>query len=91
MKKSIFNKQLMIVWLVLMALSVIGLAAVKAGFHGLVLSLSLLVLAIVKIQLIADWFMELRDVRLLWRMIMLGWVLAVTGLIAVAFVLTPPA
>jgi len=81
---------LIIVWLLLVLLSMIGLAGVKAGFHGLVFSLALLVVAGLKIQLIADWFMSLREVRALWRLIMLGWVMVVTGLIAIAFIFTPP-
>lgn len=90
MKTGIRQNQLIIVWLLLMLLSLIGLGGVKAGFHGLVFSLALLVFAGLKIQLIADWFMSLREVRMLWRLIMLGWVLVVTGLIAIAFIFTPP-
>ena len=91
MKTRISQRQLTIFWLLLILLSMIGLAGVKAGFHGLLFSMALLAIAGLKIQLIADWFMSLREVRMLWRMIMLGWVLAVTGLIAIAFILTPPA
>jgi len=90
MKTAIRQHQLFIVWLLLMLLSMLGLAGVKAGLHGLTFSLALLLVAGVKIQLIADWFMSLREVRMMWRMIMLGWVLVVTGLIAIAFTLTPP-
>jgi len=90
MKTGIRQHQLIIVWLLLLLLSMIGLAGVKAGFHGLVFSLALLVVAGLKIQLIADWFMSLREVRALWRLIMLGWVMVVTGLIAIAFIFTPP-
>ena len=73
-----------------MLLSLLGIGGVRAGLHGLVFSMALLVVAALKIQLIADWFMSLREVRMLWRMIMLVWVLVVTGLIAIAFMLTPP-
>jgi len=90
MKTEIRPQQLFIVWLLLLVLGFIGLGGVKAGFHGLTFSLILLAVAGLKIQLIADWFMSLREVRMLWRMIILVWVLVVTGLIAVAFILTPP-
>ena len=90
MKTGIRQHQLVIIWLLLLLLSLIGLTGVKAGFHGLLFSMTLLAVAGLKIQLIADWFMSLREVRMLWRMIMLGWVLVVTGLIAVAFIFTPP-
>jgi len=90
MKTNIRQTQLFFIWLLLAMLGFIGLAGVKAGFHGLTFSLALLLIAGFKIQLIADWFMSLREVRMMWRMIMLGWVLVVTGLIAIAFILTPP-
>jgi len=88
MKTRIKQKQMTMIWLLLIFLSVLGVAAVKAGISGLLFSMALLLVAGLKIQLIADWYMSLIEVRLFWRMIIFVWLIVVLGLIAIAFVLT---
>ena len=73
MKSTIQQNQLLFVWACLLLLGVSGLIAVEASLYGLFFSLSMLIVAVIKIQLIAEWYMGLREVRLLWRMIMLVW------------------
>ena len=89
MKTRITHRNLTVIWLLLIFLSTLGVIAVKVGLSGLVFSMVLLLMASWKIQLIADWYMGLRETRLFWRMIIYVWLLVVIGLIAIAFVLTP--
>jgi len=89
MKTRITHRNLTVIWILLIFLSTLGVMAVKAGLSGLVFSMLLLLMASWKIQLIADWYMGLRETRLFWRMIIYVWLLVVIGLIAIAFVLTP--
>ena len=89
MKTRITHRNLTVIWILLIFLSTLGVIAVKAGLSGLVFSMVLLLMASWKIQLIADWYMGLRETRLFWRMIIYVWLLVVIGLIAIAFVLTP--
>ena len=89
MKTRITHRNLTVIWILLIFLSTLGVMAVKAGLSGLVFSMLLLLMASWKIQLIADWYMGLRETRLFWRMIIYVWLLVVLGLIAIAFALTP--
>jgi len=89
MKTRITHRNLTVIWLLLIFLSTLGVMAVKAGLSGLLFSMLLLLMASWKIQLIADWYMGLRETRLFWRMIIYVWLLVVLGLIAIAFALTP--
>ena len=89
MKTRITHRNLTVIWILLIFLSTLGVMAVKAGLSGLVFSMLLLLMASWKIQLIADWYMGLRETRLFWRMIIYVWLLVVIGLIAIAFALTP--
>lgn len=73
------------VWLFLMALTVVTYAAGWMGITGTGLIISVLIIAIVKAQLVADSFMGLRRVRGFWRPLITGYLLTVGGLIAVAF------
>jgi hypothetical protein len=54
---------------------------------GLSLSLTVLALALLKGQLIGDYFMGLRGIRGPWRWVILIWLLIPGGLIALAFYL----
>ena len=89
MKTRITHRNLTVIWLLLIFLSMLGVMAVKAGLSGLFFSMVLLLMASWKIQIIADWYMGLREVRMFWRMIIYVWLLVVIALIAIAFALTP--
>lgn len=76
-----------IVWLVLIALTVVSYEIGETGQAGTVAMLVLLGIALVKGQLVANYFMGLRHVALLWRAIAFFYFLIVGGFIALAFVI----
>ena len=79
MKKAIQNNiNIHSIWLAMVALTILSYALGKFGFSGIVSVLILLLTAVVKGTLIIRDFMELRDVSLLWRVIMYGWLWGVT-------------
>ena len=77
-----------LIWLVLMLLTVATYAIGEAGVGGTAMMLTVLGLAVLKVQMVANYFMELRHTRWLWRGIVLGWLVSVTGLIAIAYLTT---
>ncbi len=75
------------VYLVLVGLTGVTFAIGAAGLGGLPLALGVLGLALVKGQLVGDWFMGLRGIRGPWRWVVALWLLVPGGLIGVAFTL----
>ena len=57
----------------------------KVGFSGAFAVFFLLITAIIKATIIIRDFMELRDVSLVWRIIMFGWLWIVCLAIAVSY------
>lgn len=45
-------------------------------------------IAAIKVQMVANYFMDLRHTRWLWRGIVLGWLILVTTLISIAYLTT---
>ncbi|MCB1801579.1 MAG: cytochrome C oxidase subunit IV family protein [Gammaproteobacteria bacterium] len=76
------------VYLALMLLTLLTWAIGRLGMGGLWLSLFVLLLALIKGGLIGDWFMGLRQVRGLWRWVVVVWLLLPGALIAAAFLLS---
>lgn len=74
-------------WLLLVALSLVTYLAAELGLQGEALVLGVLVLAIIKGQLVADWFMGLRHVGSFWRPLLTGYLFIVGSFIAAAFLL----
>ena len=62
--------------------------AALAPAGGTAMMLTVLGIAVLKVQMVANYFMELRHTRWLWRGIVLGWLVSVTGLIAIAYLTT---
>lgn len=79
------NRFFTIIWLVLVALTLVTFSIGEAGMTGKLAMLGLLCIALVKGQLVANYFMGLRDAAWGWRAIILGYFLLVGGLIAVAY------
>ncbi len=78
-KKNIQNHfNIHSIWLTMVALTILSYALGKFGFSGIVSVLILLLTAVVKGTLIIRDFMELRNVSLLWRVIMYGWLWGAT-------------
>jgi hypothetical protein len=71
-----------------MALSLVAWAIGRAGWGGAGVTLTLLAMMVLKGQLVGDYFMELRHVRLRWRLAIAGYLLVVGALIATAFILS---
>jgi hypothetical protein len=66
-------------------LTVVTWAVGKAGLQGLPVALLVLFLALLKGQLIGDWFMDLRGRAGIWRWIIVLWLFIPGVLIATAF------
>jgi len=76
------------VWLALIILTCITYAIGEAGLGGVVIMLTVLGTAVVKVEMVANYFMGLRRTRWLWRGIVLGWLIVVSSLITVAYLMT---
>lgn len=83
-----FMRPCTLIWLVLMLLTMATYAIGEAGTGGTAMMLTVLGIAVIKVQMVADYFMDLRHTRWLWRGIVLGWLGLVTGLIAIAYLTT---
>lgn len=75
------------VYLLMCGLTLLTWALGTAGAQGLWLALLVLGFALLKGQLVGDWFMGLRGVRGIWRWAVSVWLLAIGILISIAFVL----
>ena len=60
----------------------------RSGLSGLWLALLVLIFALIKGQLVGDWFMGLRGLRGIWRWVVVIWLLIPGALITSAFVLS---
>lgn len=83
------TRHLNTVWVVLLlatlATFAIGEAGDLLGITGPVAMLLLLSISIVKGRLVVLDFMGLRGVKFFWRSLLIGWLLLVSALIAVAY------
>lgn len=76
------------VYLLLLILTTVTLGVGHAGAGGLWVSLAVLVLALLKGQLIGDYFMGLKGIRGPWRWVITIWLLLVGVLIAGGFLVS---
>lgn len=76
-----------LIWLTLVALTLLTYGVGREGLNGPAVSLGLLAVALFKGHLVGDWFMGLRRVRGPWRWVIALWLLLPGGLIALAFLL----
>ena len=76
------------VYLLLVILTVATWAIGRSGLSGLGLAMLVLGLALLKGQLVGDWFMGLRGLRGIWRWVVVIWLLIPGGLISLAFFLS---
>lgn len=76
------------IWLALMLLTVTTYTIGEAGVGGVAVMFAVLGTAAFKVQMVANYFMGLRRTRWLWRGIVLGWLVLVTGLITIAYLTT---
>lgn len=73
------------IWIVMMLLTLSTYVVGKLGYSGVIAVLFLLLTALIKGTFIIRDFMELKDVSLLWRIIMYGWLWTVCLVIAITY------
>ncbi|QLQ32013.1 MAG: cytochrome C oxidase subunit IV family protein [Candidatus Thiothrix singaporensis] len=73
------------VWLLLVILTLLTWWAGKAGFNGEWLVVALLASIFIKGHFVITDFMALRNVALLWRALVHGWLILVSSLIFLAY------
>ena len=76
------------VYLVMIALTLVTWGIGQLGISGLWIALTVLFFALLKGQLVGDWFMGLRGLRGIWRWVVFIWLFVPGGLITVAFMLS---
>jgi hypothetical protein len=74
-----------VIWIALMVATVLTWGIGKAGMTGATAVVAILLIAAVKGWLIIDDFMALRRVRLLWRGLVLGWLLLTLAIILLTY------
>jgi len=77
-----------LVYLVMMELTLVTFAIGMAGLSGLEVSPAVLAFALIKGQILGDYFLGLKGVRGLWRWVIFLWLFIPGALIAIAFVLS---
>jgi hypothetical protein len=75
------------VWLIMMGLTFITYLVGKSGVTGLTASLTVLGFALLKGQMLGDYFMGLKRLRGFWRWPVSLWLFLPGGLISIAFIL----
>jgi caa(3)-type oxidase subunit IV len=76
-----------VIWLLLVALTIATFSIGEAGMAGKNIMLILLSIAMIKSQMVANYFMALRQTKLIWRLVMLLYFVIVGGLIALAYLI----
>ena len=76
-----------VIWLLLVALTVATFSIGEAVMAGKNIMLILLSIAMIKSQMMANYFMALRQTKLIWRLVMLLYFVIVGGLIALAYLI----
>ena len=72
-------------WLVLMAATVVTWYLGEVGAAGTSAIIAMLLIAFIKGRLVILDFMELREAPKLWRILLEGWLILVSGLILMAY------
>lgn len=73
------------IWLMLVALTLVTFRIGQAGTVGSSAMLAVLLIALVKGQMVANYFMGLRRVHIGWRILILAYFVIIGGLIALAY------
>ncbi|MCX7185783.1 MAG: cytochrome C oxidase subunit IV family protein [Methylophilales bacterium] len=76
-----------VIWVLLVALTIATFSIGEAGMAGKNIMLILLSIAMIKSQMVANYFMALRQTKLIWRLVMLLYFVIVGGLIALAYLI----
>ena len=73
------------VWLTLIVLTLAVLTVGQIGLGGVTIVTLLLVSTLVKTQIVADYFMGLKEGRPLWRIIMMAYIWVIISMIGLAY------
>ena len=73
------------VWLMLLVLTLAVLTVGQMGLGGITIVTLLLVSTLVKTQIVADYFMGLKNGRPLWRIIMMAYIWIIISMIGLAY------
>lgn len=84
---SISNRSTL-VWFALICMTILSVMVGDYSTGGENVAMFILGLVYIKGQLIVDHFMGMRDVKLLWRILLTAYLLLVVGLIALSYTLT---
>ncbi len=76
------------VWLILMTLTLMILAVAETGLGGSRIVALLIISMFVKTQIVADYFMGLKNVRWRWRLVVSAYLLVVMAMIGLAYQLS---
>jgi len=76
-----------IIWLALVLFTTMTYSIDLLGMSGKATMLALLAITMLKSQMVANYFMGLRNCGALWRSIMFGYFLIVGSLIAIAYLM----
>lgn len=79
------NKASAWAWLILLALTGFSTALAESSLSGSAILIPVLLATLIKGRIVIDSFMAMRQAPLLWRGVVLGWLIVVVGLITVAF------
>jgi hypothetical protein len=82
--KNIYNIHTL--WLAMITLTLSTYILGKLGYSGIIIVSFLLITVIIKGTLIIRDYMELRDVSLLWRVIMYGWLWSTTFALGLIYI-----
>lgn len=75
------------IWLILVALTIATFSIGEAKLAGSNIMLTLLLIALLKGQMVAHYFMGLRQTHFWWRALIFGFFVIVGGLIALAYLI----
>lgn len=73
------------VWLTLIVLTLAVMTVGQLGLAGVTIATLLLVATLVKTQIVADYFMGLKQGRPLWRIIMMAYMWVIISMIGLAY------
>ena len=77
-----------LVWFVLIGITMLSVIVGDYSEGGHAITMFVLGMVYIKGQLIVDHFMGLREVKLIWRVLLTGYLLFVVGLIALSYTQT---
>ena len=81
-------RKVTLVWIALVIATLVAAAIGSAGHSGMLGAVVTIGLLVLKGQLVVDYFMELKDVKRFWRVIMSCYCVVIGGLVLVAYYLS---